>query len=268
MHAQESVLLVGPPAGARPGGISAQPDRPRTPPAGQTGDAGQRVLHTLYISPLKALAVDVARNLEDAVAEMGLPVRIERAPATPLPRSASAEDAARPDILLTTPEQLALLIASREAPRLFFENLKTRVLDELHALYNSKRGDLLALGLASCALSRRDIEASDCRRRLPIPIPCSLHGRRGIGARTRGRSACKFRSWIPKRMCPGLTHRALCHGRCAGGDQAAKTSLVLRQHARQCGAHFSEPGASPGQRAIALHHGSLAPAQRRKVETP
>src|SRR3569832_2134300 len=54
---------------------------------------------------------------------------------------------APPDILLTTPEQLALLIAHPKAPQMF-EGLKTVVLDELHALFNSKRGDLLALGLA------------------------------------------------------------------------------------------------------------------------
>src|SRR4029079_16421934 len=52
-----------------------------------------------------------------------------------------------PDILLTTPEQLSLLLAHPRAPKMF-ETLRTVVLDELHALYNSKRGDLLALALA------------------------------------------------------------------------------------------------------------------------
>src|SRR6266700_843991 len=52
-----------------------------------------------------------------------------------------------PDILLTTPEQLALLLASADAPYLF-GSLKRVILDELHSLVLSKRGDLLALGLA------------------------------------------------------------------------------------------------------------------------
>ena len=52
-----------------------------------------------------------------------------------------------PDILLTTPEQLALLLSSDDAPFLF-SSLKRIVLDELHALVTSKRGDLLSLGLA------------------------------------------------------------------------------------------------------------------------
>src|SRR5581483_9867615 len=88
-------------------------------------------LHTLYISPLKARAVDIARNLETPVAEMGLPIRIEtRTGDTPVSkRTRQRKDP--PDILLTTPEQLALLLASADAPYLF-GSLKRVVLDELH----------------------------------------------------------------------------------------------------------------------------------------
>src|ERR1041384_6589956 len=66
-------------------------------------------LHTLYISPLKALAVDIARNLEPPVREMGLPIRIEtRTGDTPTSkRQRQRRDP--PDILLTTPDPPALL---------------------------------------------------------------------------------------------------------------------------------------------------------------
>ncbi|HEY7600082.1 MAG TPA: DEAD/DEAH box helicase, partial [Candidatus Limnocylindrales bacterium] len=96
-------------------------------------------LHTLYISPLKALAVDIARNLERPVAEMNLPVRIEtRTGDTPVSkRQRQRRDP--PDILLTTPEQLALLLASADAPYLF-GSLRRVILDELHSLVTSKRG--------------------------------------------------------------------------------------------------------------------------------
>ena len=104
-------------------------------------------LHTLYISPLKALAVDIARNLETPVAEMGLPIKIEtRTGDTPVSRR-QRQRRYPPDILLTTPEQLALLLSSDDAPFLF-SSLQRIVLDELHALVTSKRGDLLSLGLA------------------------------------------------------------------------------------------------------------------------
>src|SRR6266404_4087727 len=130
-------------------------------------------LHTLYISPLKALAVDIARNLERPVAEMGLPIRIEpRTGDTPASkRQRQRRDP--PHILLTTPEQLALILASPDAPYLF-GSLKRVVLDELHALVTSKRGDLLSLALArlftlapdlgSVGLSATVAEPDDLRR--------------------------------------------------------------------------------------------------------
>ena len=104
-------------------------------------------LHTLYISPLKALAVDIARNLEAPIAEMGLPVRVETRTGDTPAHKRTRQISRPPDILLTTPEQLALLIAHREATD-FFSGLRCVILDELHALVTSKRGDLLSLALA------------------------------------------------------------------------------------------------------------------------
>jgi len=122
------------------------------PPHGKLTSTGRsltraRGLHTLYISPLKALAVDIARNLETPVAEMALPIRIEtRTGDTPASkRQRQRRDP--PDILLTTPEQLALLLATPDGPYLF-GSLRRVVLDELHSLVTSKRGDLLSLDLA------------------------------------------------------------------------------------------------------------------------
>src|SRR6202023_541477 len=93
------------------------------------------------------LAVDIARNLEAPVAERGLPIRIEtRTGDTPISKQQRQRREA-PEIFLTTPEQLALLLASADAPYLF-GSLKRVILDELHALVISKRGDLLSLGLA------------------------------------------------------------------------------------------------------------------------
>ena len=111
------------------------------------GRAGSGGLHTLYISPLKALAVDIARNLERPIAQMGLNIRVEtRTGDTPVSRR-QRQRRYPPDVLLTTPEQLALLLSSADGPFLF-RSLKRLVLDELHALVTSKRGDLLSLGLA------------------------------------------------------------------------------------------------------------------------
>ncbi|WP_019902997.1 ligase-associated DNA damage response DEXH box helicase [Methylobacterium sp. 77] len=140
-----------------------------------------RGLHTLYISPLKALAVDIARNLEAPIAEMGLPIRVETRTGDTPSHKRTRQVERPPDILLTTPEQLALLIAHREATELF-SNLSCVVLDELHALVTSKRGDLLSLGLArlhrlsprltAIGLSATVREPDDLRRYLvPQPHP-------------------------------------------------------------------------------------------------
>lgn len=108
---------------------------------------GKRGLSTLYLSPLKALTVDIARNLAAPVDEMALPIRIEtRTGDTPASRR-QRQRRDPPDILLTTPEQLALMLSGSDAEHLF-AGLERVVIDELHALSPTKRGDLLALGLA------------------------------------------------------------------------------------------------------------------------
>src|SRR4029078_3633225 len=101
-------------------------------------------LHTLYVSPLKALAVDVQRNLIGPVEEMGLPIRVEtRTGDTPSDRKAR-QRVRPPHILLTTPESLRLLLTSPDAPQMF-EGLRAIVVDELHGFAKEKRGDLLSL---------------------------------------------------------------------------------------------------------------------------
>ena len=103
-------------------------------------------VHTLYISPLKALAVDIARNLETPVAEMGLPITIEtRTGDTPQSKRLRIRSHP-PDILITTPEQVSLMVADPAAAHLL-RNLQCVIIDELHSIVTSKRGVLLSLAL-------------------------------------------------------------------------------------------------------------------------
>src|SRR6185369_2558185 len=104
-------------------------------------------LHTLYVSPLKALAVDVQRNLIGPIEEMGLPIRVEtRTGDTPSDRKAR-QRVKPPQILLTTPESLSLLLSYADSATMF-EGLRTIVVDELHGFAKDKRGDLLSLAMA------------------------------------------------------------------------------------------------------------------------
>ena len=104
-------------------------------------------LHTLYVSPLKALAVDVQRNLIGPIEEMALPIRVEtRTGDTPSDRKAR-QRVKPPQVLLTTPESLSLLLSYPDAVTMF-EGLRTIIVDELHGFAKEKRGDLLSLSMS------------------------------------------------------------------------------------------------------------------------
>lgn len=124
----------------------------------ELADGTHNGLHTLYISPLKALAADIKRNLLKPVEEMGLSIRIEDRTGDTTQTAKRRQRADPPHILLTTPESLALLISYEDAPRTF-AGLKRVVVDEIHALSESKRGDQLML-----ALSRLETLAPGLRR--------------------------------------------------------------------------------------------------------
>ncbi|HEY2754211.1 MAG TPA: ligase-associated DNA damage response DEXH box helicase [Pseudolabrys sp.] len=232
-------------------------------------------LHTLYISPLKALAVDIARNLEIPVKEMGLPVRLEtRTGDTPASkRQRQRRDP--PDILLTTPEQLALLLATADAPYLF-GSLRRVVLDELHSLVTSKRGDLLSLGLArlftlapqltTVGLSATVAEPDDLRRFL---VPQPLDGEAMADLVVAEAGAQPHVSMLDTEShLPWAGHSA----RHALGEiydlfKTHKTTLVFVNTRSQAEFIFQELWRiNDDNLAIALHHGSLDVAQRRRVE--
>jgi ATP-dependent Lhr-like helicase len=232
-------------------------------------------LHTLYISPLKALAVDIARNLETPVREMGLPIRIEtRTGDTPTSkRQRQRRDP--PDILLTTPEQLALLLASADAPFLF-GSLKRVVLDELHALVTSKRGDLLSLGLARLwqlapglamtGLSATVAEPEDlCRFLVPqsdaeVNLADLVIADGGAEPNVTMLEPGEYLPWAghsARHAFPQIYELVKQH----------KMTLVFVNTRSQAEMMFHALWhINEDSLAIALHHGSLDVAQRRKVE--
>jgi ATP-dependent Lhr-like helicase len=232
-------------------------------------------LHTLYISPLKALAVDIARNLEIPVQEMGLPVRVEtRTGDTPASkRQRQRRDP--PDILLTTPEQLALLLASADAPYLF-GTIGRVVLDELHSLVTSKRGDLLSLGLArlfvlapqltTIGLSATVAEPDELCRFL-VPQPLSGEARADLVMAQAGAQPIVTMLDTEEHL-PWAGHSARhALGEIYAHIKTHKTTLVFVNTRSQAEFLFQELWrANDDNLAIALHHGSLDVAQRRRVE--
>ena len=238
-------------------------------------------LHTLYISPLKALAVDIARNLEAPVEEMGLDIRVEtRTGDTPASRR-QRQRRDPPHILLTTPEQISLLLASKDAEHLF-SGLKRVVLDELHALVTSKRGDLLSLalarlraiapGLQCVGLSATVAEPDDLRRYL---VP-QIHNEDEDAAEpaladlviAAGGAAPDISMLESRARMPWASHTAQ-HAFAEIYELIGtnKLSLVFVNTRWQAEFLFQELWRiNDLNYPIALHHGSLAVEQRRRVE--
>jgi ATP-dependent Lhr-like helicase len=104
-------------------------------------------LHTLYISPLKALTADIRRNLRTPIEGAGLNIRVEDRTGDTTATARKRQRADPPHILLTTPESLALLLSYEDSTTIF-ANLQRVIIDELHAMAESKRGDQLTLLLA------------------------------------------------------------------------------------------------------------------------
>jgi ATP-dependent Lhr-like helicase len=240
----------------------------RAPPQRRSG------LHTLYISPLKALAVDVARNLYAPAEEMGLAIRIEtRTGDTPASKR-QRQRSDPPEILLTTPEQLALLLASADAPYLF-GSLKRVVLDELHALVTSKRGDLLSLGLArlfslapdlqTVGLSATVKDPADLARFL-TPQRAGTPEAAVVMAAAGAAPAVSILETAERLPWSGHSARHAA-GELYAAIKAHRTTLVFVNTRSQAEMLFQLLWTINEENLpIALHHGSLDVAQRRRVE--
>jgi ATP-dependent Lhr-like helicase len=231
----------------------------------------RRGLHTLYISPLKALAVDVHRNLEVPVAEMGLPVTVESRTGDTGVAKRQRQRLHPPDILLTTPEQLALFCAW-EGAREYFADLSTVIIDEIHAIHGSKRGDLLNLGLARLqsfapAMRRVGLSATvqdpDMLRRWLAPAPAMAHLVRGAaGAQPQvevlfSKGDVPWSGWTAQHAMDEVLEII----------RANKTTLIFVNTRFQAEMAFQKLWEiNEDSLPIALHHGSLAAEQRRKVE--
>ncbi len=104
-------------------------------------------IHTLYVSPLKALTNDIERNLMRPIAEMGLAVTVESRTGDTPPAKRARQRRSPPNIFLTTPESLMLMLSQPDAARLF-SGLRAVIVDEVHSFAASKRGDFTALALS------------------------------------------------------------------------------------------------------------------------
>ena len=231
-------------------------------------------LHTLYVSPLKALAVDVRRNLLTPIEEMGLPIRVEtRTGDTPSDRKAR-QRARPPQILLTTPESLSLLLSYPDA-QIMFAHLRTIIVDEVHAFATQKRGDLLNLSMARLQTINPDL------RRVALSATVAdvdayrawLAPDGDIGAVTPvlGEAGADphVAILIPEGRVPWSGHS----GRYAAAQvmaeiQSRGTTLIFCNTRGLAELIFQDLwSANDANLPIGIHHGSLSIEARRKVES-
>ncbi|HUZ63131.1 MAG TPA: ligase-associated DNA damage response DEXH box helicase, partial [Acetobacteraceae bacterium] len=264
--AGESVLLIAPTGGGKTlAGF--------LPSLIALAEAPAEGIHTLYISPLKALATDIARNLTAPVTEMALPIRIEtRTGDTPANRRAR-QRVQPPHMLLTTPESLSLLLSLPDAPELF-GNLSAIVIDEVHALAGTKRGDQLALCLARLGTlapaARRIGLSATVAHPAALAAWVSADGRGGGVRLIEGAegAAPALSILLPPGHLPWSGHMGLAAAPAIlERIRAARMTIVFVNTRAQAELLFQALWKLNAETLpIGLHHGSLDIAQRRKVE--
>lgn len=104
-------------------------------------------LMMLWITPLRALTNDIRKAMQTAVEDIGLPWTIGSRTGDTSLKEKEALKRKQPEVLLTTPESLHLMLAQKEYPKLF-SSLQVVVADEWHELLGTKRGVQLELGLS------------------------------------------------------------------------------------------------------------------------
>lgn len=264
--AGESALLIAPTGGGKTlaGFLPTLIDLHRAPRAG---------LHTLYVSPLKALAVDIARNLMTPIEQMDLDIRVETRTGDTPPNRRARQRQDPPHILLTTPESLALLLSAPEAAGLF-AGLGAVVVDEIHALAGTKRGDQLALCLARLGVlapgARRVGLSATVAHEAPLRAFLSASGDPGVVrlVQVAGGAAPELAVLLPAGHLPWGGHMGLAsapeiYRRIA----EARVTIVFVNTRAQAELVFQALWKlNEDSLPIALHHGSLTVEQRRKVE--
>jgi len=241
------------------------------PTLAELADEPREGLHTLYISPLKALASDIRRNLLVPISEMGLPIRVEDRTGDTSATRKKRQRVDPPHILLTTPESLALLTSYEDAPRMF-AGLSRVIIDEIHALAESKRGDQLML-----ALSRLEAMAPGLRR---VGLSATVEDPPALAAlMARGGAPCPVLLADPGPDPDIAMLRTEAPPPWSGGGgryaieeileevKRHRTTLIFHNTRAQAEIFFHHLWlANTSDLPIGIHHGSLSREQRDAVE--
>jgi ATP-dependent helicase Lhr and Lhr-like helicase len=252
--------------------------------AHEAGQGIDGVTRVVYLSPLKALAVDVHTNLEEPLAEIADVARElghEPAPIRVAVRTGDSTSSERramirqpPNLLVTTPESLYLYLTA-ERSRATLERVDTVIVDEIHALARDKRGSHLTLSLERLGA---------VTERPPLRIGLSATVR---PVETAARLLVGVDEPLPAVVDSGHRRRRELSLELPDGElEAALSGEMLDEILDRIGAHVAdhrttlvfvntrklservahELGERLGEDQVAAHHGSLSRERRQRVE--
>jgi ATP-dependent helicase Lhr and Lhr-like helicase len=239
------------------------------PTLAELGTTPGKGLHTLYISPLKALTADIRRNLGHPIEGAGLAIRVEDRTGDTSQTLRRRQRVDPPHILLTTPESLALMLSYPDAPGIF-AGLERVVVDEIHALAESRRGDQLMLALARLQTlapgMRRvglsaTVEDPPALARFLAPKRCAIlladPGPEPDIAMLETGAPPPWAGGGARHAIPAILEQVRRH----------RTTLIFHNTRAQAEIFFHHLWlANDDALPIAIHHGSLSREQRTRVE--
>ncbi|MFZ9685388.1 MAG: DEAD/DEAH box helicase, partial [Gemmobacter sp.] len=262
--AEAATLLIAPTGGGKTlaGFLPTLAELGAAPPPG---------LHTLYVSPLKALTADIARNLRAPVEGAALAIRIEDRTGDTGATQRRRQRADPPHILLTTPESLAVLLAQEDAG-LTFAGLSRVVVDEAHALAETKRGDQLALLIARLGTLAPGLRRVGLSATVEDPPALArwLGAGEAAGIVTADPGPAPDIAILPTALPPPWAGGGGRHAipEVLAEIAAHRTTLVFHNTRAQAELFFRDLWAANADALpIAIHHGSLARETRARVES-
>jgi ATP-dependent helicase Lhr and Lhr-like helicase len=249
--------------------------------AGQSIEGATRVV---YLSPLKALAVDVHANLEEPlveIAEVARELGYEPAPISVAVRTGDSTSSERqtmirrpPNLLVTTPESLYLYLTA-ERSRATLSSVETIIVDEIHALARDKRGSHLTLSLErlQAITERPPVRVGLSATVEPVETAARLLVGAGEPLPTIVDSGHRRRLHLSLELPDGELEAAI------SGDQFSeildrisahvaghRTTLVFVNTRKLSERVAHQLGERLGEDQVAAHHGSLSRERRQRVE--
>ncbi len=235
-------------------------------------------LKAIWITPLRALSVEIEQAASRFAEEMGTQLTVGIRTGDTSQKERAAQKKSMPDLLITTPESLHLLLSSKNYPKLF-KGLQAVVVDEWHELLGTKRGVQVELGLSRLKTISRDLRIwgisatiGNLQQAMEVLLgPESAAMENSVMIRANLKKKIEVRSIIPEKMekFPWRGHLGLhLLDEVVPIIKNSRTTLLFTNTRSQCEIWFQKLLNKYPEFAgeVAMHHGSINKETRLWVE--